>query len=229
MLPAAEGAPRGTTRERILETSRRLFNSKGYANTTVADIASEVGIAEGNLWYHFRTKLALVAALEEQLRQAARAIRDAFPTRGGVVDDYVEAVLCGMSQKAAYRFLFRDQLQFGPERRPLRLDPDMAADFDKLRRALDAMSAAGLLRRDRAVDLDMLARSQWMIARYWTDYLEEQEGLDAVEWEDLLRGFEQFFAVLLPHVTAGARRDIEAALERVSKDLMDRPVVLAAR
>jgi len=42
-----------STRERILEVSRELFNRDGYANTTIARIASEIGIAEGNLWYHF--------------------------------------------------------------------------------------------------------------------------------------------------------------------------------
>ena len=55
-----KGSP---TRQRILDASRQLFNSRGYAKTTLAEIAAEVGIAEGNLWYHFRTKRDLVIAL----------------------------------------------------------------------------------------------------------------------------------------------------------------------
>ena len=49
-----------TTCGRILDASRRLFNERGYVGTTTAAIAAEVRITEGNLWYHFRTKLDLV-------------------------------------------------------------------------------------------------------------------------------------------------------------------------
>ncbi len=214
-----------TTRERILEASRLLFNRKGYANTTIADIASEVRIAEGNLWYHFRAKRELAIALEEQVRQAARANRAACPSGGSVADDYVEAVLFGMSQKWAYRFLLRDYLQFSKDRTPLQLDPLMTADFDGLRDALDRMKKEGMFRRDLSVDLDVLARSLWMVSRFWTDYLQEQEGLVDVEWSDQQRGFEHHFAMLFPHVTAAARRSLEAALLRVSSELTARTTI----
>ena len=49
-----------TTCERTLDASRRLCNERGYVGTTTAAIAAEVRITEGNLWYHFRTKLDLV-------------------------------------------------------------------------------------------------------------------------------------------------------------------------
>lgn len=211
--------PRPSTRERILEASRHLFNRKGYADTTIVDIASEVGIAEGNLWYHFRTKRHLVAALEEQVRGAARAAREALSVGRPVAEDYVRAVVLGMSQKWAYRFLFRDYRQFGDGGTPLRLDPDMTADLDMLRDALDRMQEEGFFRRDLSVDLDVLARSLWIVGRYWTDYLQEQEGLENIEWSDQLRGFEHYFAVLFPHLTAAARRSLETALERVSTEL----------
>ena len=211
-----------TTRQRILEASRLLFNRKGYANTTLAEIAAEVGIAEGNLWYHFRTKRELVIALEEQLRQAVRERRAAYPSGGSIAEDYVEALLFAMSQKWSYRFLLRDYLQFSKDREPLRRDPDMTADFEMIRDALERMKKEGMFRRDLPVDLDVLARSLWMVSRYWTDFLQEQEGLDDIGWSDQQRGFEHHFAVLLPYVTAAARRSLEAALLRVSSELAAR-------
>ena len=42
-----ESAADGSTRHRILDASRALFNEKGYASTTLAEIAAAVGIAEG--------------------------------------------------------------------------------------------------------------------------------------------------------------------------------------
>jgi AcrR family transcriptional regulator len=215
-----------TTRERILEASRQLFNRHGYANTTIANIAAEVGIAEGNLWYHFRTKRELASELEAQVRQAVRAIRDAYPSRAPsgstVADDYVGAVLFTMNQKWAYRFLLRDQLDLSKDRTLIRRDPDMTADFDAARDALDRMKKEGMFRRDQSVDLDVLTQSLWIVSRYWTEFLQEHEGLEDIEWADQQRGFEHHFAVLFPYLTAAARRSLEAALLRVSGELTAR-------
>ena len=86
-----------STQERILEVSRELFNRGGYANTTIAHIASEVGIAEGNLWYHFRTKRELASKLEAQARQGIRKIRETYPSGNAVADDYVEMIFSAMN------------------------------------------------------------------------------------------------------------------------------------
>jgi AcrR family transcriptional regulator len=56
-----------TTKEKILSTSLQLFNKEGLADTSIRDIAAEMGISDGNLRYHFRTKDALVEALFDQL------------------------------------------------------------------------------------------------------------------------------------------------------------------
>lgn len=213
---------RSTTRERILEASRQLFNRHGYANTTTSNIAAEVGIAEGNLWYHFRTKRELARELEEQVRQAVRAIRDAYPSGNAVADDYVAMILSTMNQKWAYRFLLRDQLDLSKDRTPVQRDPDMRADFEAARDALDRMKKEGMFRRDLSVDLDVLAESLWMVSRYWTEFLQEHEGLEDIEWADQQRGFERHFAVLFPYLTAAARRSLEAALLRISGELAAR-------
>ena len=212
-------APARPTRRRILDASRRLFNRKGYARTTLAEIAASVGIAEGNLWYHFRSKLDLVVSLEEELRRAVRERRAAYPSGGPVADDYVESILFAMNQRWAYRFLLRDHLQFSSGRDALRLDPDMVADFEMLRGALRRMRKEGLFRRDLPLDIDALARALWLVSRYWTDHLQEHEGLDDIAWADQERGFQLHFAVLLPYLTAPARRSLESALLRVSVEL----------
>lgn len=55
------------TREKILETARRMFNEHGIDNTSAKMIAAEMGISDGNLRYHFRTKEDLVYGLYMQL------------------------------------------------------------------------------------------------------------------------------------------------------------------
>ena len=208
-------ADRMTTRERILDASRRLFNEKGYAATTLAEIAASVGIAQGNLTYHFPTKRQLVAELGKRMSQRVREQRE-LHQRGAVTDDYVELLLFAMNHASENRFLLRDRAQFGddPDTRPVA--PDMAQDLEGLRELLMRASKEGLFRRDLEVDLGVLARSLWIVSRYWMDHLREVEGVEEATWEDLERGVRHHFSVLLPYLTASAKRDLESALARAS-------------
>lgn len=208
------------TRDKILDTSCRLFNEKGYAGTTLAEIAAVVGIAEGNLWYHFRTKLDLVEAIEKQARHSSQA-RLATSSRGGsVVDDYAESVVFSIKDQWDHRFLLRDHLQFSKDQKPIRRDPDMAAEFERLHQLLVQMKKEGMFRRDLPVDLKVLARSVWIVSRYWADHLQEQEGLDEIGWADQERGFLQHLSVLLPYLTSSARRSLESAVLAASSQFI---------
>ena len=55
-------------------------------------------------------------------------------------------------------------------------------------------------------------RALWLVSRYWADHLQEHEGLDELGWREQKRGLQQHFAVLLPYLTARARRSLEAAV-----------------
>lgn len=200
-----------TTRARILDATRRIFNQRGYAATTQAEIAAAVGISQGNLTYHFPTKRDLVAHLEEEGRERIRARRASLRT-GAIADDYVEHLLFAMSLTRDYRFLLRDRAQFGDGRDAPEPGPETAADFEELRELLRRIEKDGLLRRDLHVDLGVLTRSLWIVSRYWLDYLRESEGIARVRWADQERGIQHHFAVLLPYLTASARREFEAAL-----------------
>ena len=201
---------RATTRDRILDASRRLFNEKGYAATTLAEIAASIGIAQGNLTYHFPTKRELVVELEKRVRQSARTKRANY-RQGTVADDYVELLLFAMNHTWENRFLLRDHAQFTNDSNALRLDPDMAADLEVLHELLRRMNKEGMFRRDLRVDLGVLARSLWIVSRFWMDHLRESEGLEQVTWADQERGLQHHLALLLPCLTASARRDLETA------------------
>lgn len=65
--PAAKRTRRGPyTRQQILDASLRLFSERGFARTTVRDIARQAGITDAAIYYHFDSKRELLEALVEE-------------------------------------------------------------------------------------------------------------------------------------------------------------------
>lgn len=57
------GSAAEQTRRRILDVARRLFVERGYAGTSVQEIAEQVQMTKGSLYYHFSSKEELLHAL----------------------------------------------------------------------------------------------------------------------------------------------------------------------
>lgn len=67
-----------TTHDEIAAVARRLFDEKGYAETSVSDIAAEVGIARRTFFAYFASKSdAFWWPHEQELRDVARALAEA--------------------------------------------------------------------------------------------------------------------------------------------------------
>ena len=58
--------PAPETADRVLEAAGELFRRKGYAATTIRDIADAAGVWPGSLHYRYRTKEAVLLALMER-------------------------------------------------------------------------------------------------------------------------------------------------------------------
>ncbi|WP_323844550.1 TetR/AcrR family transcriptional regulator [Microbulbifer magnicolonia] len=62
-------SPRG----RLLHAAARLFEQKGFARTTVRDIAAEVGILSGSIFHHFASKEDILCTVMQEVTIYARA------------------------------------------------------------------------------------------------------------------------------------------------------------
>ena len=69
------------TRERILDAALHVFSEKGYSQTTFVDIAKEIGLSKGAVYWHFKTKTDLLAAIiQHGKNMKCGRIKDAGPT-----------------------------------------------------------------------------------------------------------------------------------------------------
>jgi AcrR family transcriptional regulator len=58
------------TRERIVAAASRLFVRKGFAATSIADLAKAVKVTKGALYHHFESKEAIFFAVIQSIRTA---------------------------------------------------------------------------------------------------------------------------------------------------------------
>lgn len=87
MFTEAVPGPSSPTRDRLLDEAMRLFGTRGYDATSVAEIERSAGLTPGagGLFHHFRTKEdVLVAGIDRHLKrlEAVRQIRGAVPPLG---------------------------------------------------------------------------------------------------------------------------------------------------
>jgi TetR/AcrR family transcriptional regulator, cholesterol catabolism regulator len=80
---SASRAPRqDNRRQQLLDVAARLFRERGYHVTSMRDIAHEVGMLSGSIYYHFSSKEELLLAVyEEGLRHIAEQVDAAVAGR----------------------------------------------------------------------------------------------------------------------------------------------------
>jgi AcrR family transcriptional regulator len=195
--------PRGNTRTSILEASVDLFGSRGFAATSLDDIASVVGVAKQTLLYWFASKDELLDAVLEQtaLELAAvieAAVRAAADDPLERIEAVVKAVFRPAVRRPALLGLVREVSRLSPahaERLTLRVQPFVRRATDYLGHEMDA----GRLRRSDPGLVIALAYATV------TGIATEPEALRAVEWPVTAAGLRNLRNELIAFVLAAMR------------------------
>ncbi|MBX3508407.1 MAG: TetR/AcrR family transcriptional regulator [Parvibaculum sp.] len=198
------------TKDKILTASLRLFNENGYDAVTTARIAEAVGISEGNLWYHFRTKRDLVKAHQLALFEQIDKRLAISSTPETVLENYALFNRAVFEEVWTYQYLYRDQAEYG------RTSPELE---DKVHNVYE-MTTAMLIRFFRHMieaghlampedELAPLADNTWMVIRYWPSFLRETRRIVKLDKAALNAGIRHHFALFETHLTAQARRYFE--------------------
>ena len=75
------------TRDRIIELAAPLFNQRGFAGCSMADIMEATGLEKGGLYRHFSSKEALaIEALKYSIAETKRTRTDTLGSAGSAVE-----------------------------------------------------------------------------------------------------------------------------------------------
>lgn len=96
------------TREKILATSRALFNEKGFSNVTIRMIAEEMGISSGNLNYHFSKREDILETLYFEMVEAFDARVRALPDTQFTMNRILGDITASMERMVEFRFIWTD-------------------------------------------------------------------------------------------------------------------------
>jgi AcrR family transcriptional regulator len=135
------------TRAALVAAGRRLFGSRGFASTSVEDIAREARVTTGALYHHFPTKAAVFESVFEQVHadlmeaslQAAGQAADAIGLLTAGFGAFLDAVL----EPEVQRIVITDAPAVLGLARFTELDERYA--FAATVAALEAANAAGVL------------------------------------------------------------------------------------
>jgi AcrR family transcriptional regulator len=204
--------PPRRTRERIVATALALFNSAGEPHVTTADIADEMNISPGNLYYHFRNKDEIIGELYAAFAASVAPLLASPSARAADVEDLWLFMHVLFERMWEYRFLFRDLDEI------VSRNPQLARAFAELARheqsavieLCDGLRAAGALAASDA-EIAALATNAVMIATYWMSFQRLSRGASGSDAADMQfeRAVAQVLALLAPYLHGAHRALVE--------------------
>jgi AcrR family transcriptional regulator len=159
------------TSDRILETSLLLFNDEGEQNVTTVDIANEMDISPGNLYYHFKGKEAIIELLYSSFERELSSILRAPIKKALNLQDNWFYVYVIFEEIYKFRFFYLNLVDI------LQRNPGIEKRFKRLvqlkKEAIETV--CGGLADSEAIsvsdaDIKLLGDSVTMIMTYWFPY-----------------------------------------------------------
>ena len=189
----------GKTRQNIIQASIQLFNERGVINVRIRDIADTLGISNGNLTYHYKTKQDLLHSVYrymiKTLEEMSVGNQLMKPGRGelSVVMGYLEYIV-------KFRFFYQDTLEI------IRAYPELAKAHHQqveqekaiIKNLLYIAIGKGDIKPEAFAGLyDSLAHSIWMTLHFWLT----QQAIRGEKQYNLEQGLLSIANLIYPYAT----------------------------
>lgn len=196
-----------STKEKILDGALNLFNEKGKASVTMAQIAETLGISEGNLWYHFRTKSQIVSELNRRHESEVDKNLSRLPDENFNFIDFLKYAGRAFEYLWEYRFLFRDRFdQLKDEDTLVRLHELTMRGQKNVEIIFDDMRRRKLLFAS-AEEAHALAVNAWIVHSNWLRFLQIRENVEDITESHIKEGFGQLLWLFNPYLSEAGKRE----------------------
>jgi AcrR family transcriptional regulator len=205
-----ERKPKRRTRERIIETSLRLFNDFGEPNVTTTTIADELNISPGNLYYHFRNKDEITNTIFADFQREIERTLAAPEGRQADIEDAWLYLHLVFELVWRYRFLYRDLNDLLSRNRTLEIHFKEILEH-KVRtaeRLCDSLVASGEMEASPE-ERKALATNMVVVATYWLSYEYVRNPRHFAAGEVVARGAYQVMSMVAPFLRGSARELFE--------------------
>ena len=212
-----ERKPKRRTRERILETSLKLFNDFGEPNVTTQLISDEMGISPGNLYYHFHNKDEIVESLFADFEREIEDTLSAPTRRAPNVEDIWLFLHLIFEAIWKFRFLYRDINELLSSNRLLEthFKRIVARKVGTATAICKGLVATGDMRATPA-EIQALAINMTVVATYWLSFEFVSDPRKKIDGNSLSRGAFQVMALAAPYLVGRSRK----LFEEVSKNYL---------
>ncbi|PCJ46074.1 MAG: TetR family transcriptional regulator [Moraxellaceae bacterium] len=201
------------TRDRILLTSLELFNLCGEPNVTTIDIANEMDISPGNLYYHFRNKDEIIFELFLLFESTISEVLDTPQTIDLDMVDYWMYIHMIFERIWEYRFYYRDLVSILERNEKLQKRFNRVIDkkTQTCKNILSSMSESETISvHDH--EIESIATNMVITTTYWLNYLQLRNIGKQLPEEDLGKGVYQVMSLVVPYLSP----EYKDALEEVA-------------
>ncbi len=166
------------TREKILETSLRLFNENGPDNVSTVQIFKEMKISPGNLYYYYKNKEEIIYELYNQMILEYKQNWNIEDMEKPEYDSFT-SVINNLRIFFKYRFIMNHMMALINNDPNLRLliESNNSQRQKELKLYFKFLEESDIMDfKNQNNTIDQLVSVLWFLGDFWLIHLEQKEG-----------------------------------------------------
>lgn len=208
-------------KQEIIETSIKLFNTKGCENTSTRHIAHELGISVGNLYYYFKNKEEIIIEIYQELMNEVSKHLNSVNETNDLAFDFYEFLSYEMEIERKYKFirLELNALYLNYPRIKAVLEEGVVQKTKEFNALFTHQVKHGYMKELDKSELEFLIANVWTVAVMWEFYwiLTKEEN----EEIRILKGVLNTLYILKPYLTQKGlvESNLLKSIEYVQKEI----------
>lgn len=196
------------TKERVLVVSLELFNRFGEPNVTTLQIADEMNISPGNLYYHYKNKTEIITELYIRFEAQFMELLDVPEVDVSIEDNWLFLHLV-FECIAKYQFFYKDLVNIlhRYDKIKFRFRRLLAKKHTAVMAVFNSLRQQGVMLASES-EVDALCQNVVLTITYWPSYDLIRQGHDDDQIQ-LARGCYQIMSMVAPFLRDTERRQLQ--------------------